>query len=123
MLGYVALSEAPISALGQVDVAVSVTGVSATGQEGTVTVNTTANVSVSVTGVEATGAVGTITVNAIKNVSVSVTGEQATGSVGSVTVNTTSSADYLDGIVKGDQTQVDKYIADCLAVKAKYPKP
>jgi hypothetical protein len=32
-------------------------------------------------------------------------------------------ADYLDGIVKGDQTQVAKYIADCLAVKAKYPKP
>lgn len=31
--------------------------------------------------------------------------------------------DYLDGIVKGDQAQVDKYIADCLAVKAKYPKP
>ena len=31
--------------------------------------------------------------------------------------------DYLDGIVKGDQTQVDQYIADCLAVKAKYPKP
>ena len=30
--------------------------------------------------------------------------------------------DYLDGIVKGDQTQVDKYIADCLAVKALYPK-
>lgn len=30
--------------------------------------------------------------------------------------------DYLDGVVKGDQTQVDKYIADCLAVKAKYPK-
>jgi hypothetical protein len=30
--------------------------------------------------------------------------------------------DYLDGIVKGDQDQVDKYIADCLAVKAKYPK-
>jgi hypothetical protein len=32
-------------------------------------------------------------------------------------------ADYLDGVVKGDQAQVDKYIADCLAVKAKYPKP
>lgn len=32
-------------------------------------------------------------------------------------------ADYLDGIVKGDQAQIDKYIADCLAVKAKYPKP
>ena len=31
-------------------------------------------------------------------------------------------ADYLDGIVKGDQAQIDKYIADCLAVKAKYPK-
>ena len=31
--------------------------------------------------------------------------------------------DYLDGIVKGDQTQVDQYIADCVAVKAKYPKP
>ena len=31
--------------------------------------------------------------------------------------------DYLDGVVKGDQTQIDKYIADCLAVKAKYPKP
>ena len=31
--------------------------------------------------------------------------------------------DYLDGIVKGDQEQIDNYIADCLAVKAKYPKP
>ena len=31
--------------------------------------------------------------------------------------------DYLDGVVKGDQTQIDKYIADCQAVKAKYPKP
>ena len=30
--------------------------------------------------------------------------------------------DYLDGVVKGDQTQIEKYIADCLAVKAKYPK-
>lgn len=32
-------------------------------------------------------------------------------------------ADYLDGVVKGDQAQIDKYIADCLTVKAKYPKP
>lgn len=32
-------------------------------------------------------------------------------------------ADYLDGIVKGDQTQIDAYIAACLAVKEKYPKP
>jgi len=31
--------------------------------------------------------------------------------------------EYLDGIIKGDQTQIDKYIADCQAVKAKYPKP
>jgi len=31
-------------------------------------------------------------------------------------------AEYLDGVVKGDQAQIDKYIADCLAVKAKYPK-
>jgi hypothetical protein len=30
--------------------------------------------------------------------------------------------DYLDGVVKGDQAQMDKYIADCLAVKNKYPK-
>ena len=32
-------------------------------------------------------------------------------------------ADYLDGVVKGDQAQIQKYISDCLAVKAKYPKP
>jgi hypothetical protein len=32
-------------------------------------------------------------------------------------------AEYLDGIVKNDQAQIDKYIADCLAVKIKYPKP
>jgi hypothetical protein len=32
-------------------------------------------------------------------------------------------ADYVDGVVKGDQAQIDAYIAACLAVKAKYPKP
>jgi hypothetical protein len=32
-------------------------------------------------------------------------------------------ADYLDGIVKGDQAQIDKYIADCLEIKQKHPKP
>lgn len=32
-------------------------------------------------------------------------------------------AEYLDGIVKGDTEQVNAYIAACLAVKAKYPKP
>lgn len=31
--------------------------------------------------------------------------------------------DYLDGIVKGNQTQIDAYIAACQAVKSKYPKP
>lgn len=31
--------------------------------------------------------------------------------------------DYIDGVVKGDQAQIDKYISECLAVKAKYPKP
>ena len=30
--------------------------------------------------------------------------------------------DYLDGIAKGNQAQIAKYIADCQAVKAKYPK-
>jgi hypothetical protein len=34
-----------------------------------------------------------------------------------------SMAEYLDGIVKGDTAQVQAYIAACLAVKAKYPKP
>lgn len=32
-------------------------------------------------------------------------------------------ADYLDGVVKGDQAQIDAYIAACLAVKTRYPKP
>jgi hypothetical protein len=30
--------------------------------------------------------------------------------------------EYLDGIVKGDNAQIQKYINDCLAVKVKYPK-
>ena len=30
--------------------------------------------------------------------------------------------DYLDGIAKGDQAQVQAYIDACLAVKTKYPK-
>jgi hypothetical protein len=32
-------------------------------------------------------------------------------------------ADYLDAVVKGDQEQIDAYIAACQAVKTKYPKP
>lgn len=31
-------------------------------------------------------------------------------------------ADYIDGVVKGDQAQIDAYVAACLAVKTKYPK-
>lgn len=31
--------------------------------------------------------------------------------------------EYLDGIVKADQAQIDAYIAACQAVKDKYPKP
>ena len=31
-------------------------------------------------------------------------------------------AEYLDAIVKNDTAQKEKYIADCLAVKALYPK-
>jgi hypothetical protein len=30
---------------------------------------------------------------------------------------------YIDGVVKGDQAQIQTYIDACLAVKAKYPKP
>ena len=30
--------------------------------------------------------------------------------------------DYLDGIVKGDAAQVQKYVDDCMAVKARFPK-
>lgn len=30
--------------------------------------------------------------------------------------------EYLDGVVKGDQAQIDAYIAACQAVKSKYPK-
>lgn len=31
-------------------------------------------------------------------------------------------ADYIDGVVKGDSAQIQAYIDECLAVKAKYPK-
>ena len=30
--------------------------------------------------------------------------------------------DYIDGVVKGDQTQIQTYIYACLAIKNKYPK-
>jgi hypothetical protein len=31
--------------------------------------------------------------------------------------------EYIDGVVKGDQAQIDAYIQKCLDIKAKYPKP
>ena len=31
--------------------------------------------------------------------------------------------EYLDGVVKGDQAQIQAYIDTCLMVKRKYPKP
>jgi predicted P-loop ATPase len=31
--------------------------------------------------------------------------------------------DYIDGVVKGDQEQIQAYIDACLAVKAQFPKP
>jgi hypothetical protein len=30
--------------------------------------------------------------------------------------------DYLDGVVKGNQAQIDAYITACQAIKTKYPK-
>ena len=30
--------------------------------------------------------------------------------------------DYIDGIVKNDQNQINEYIQKCVAVKLKYPK-
>ena len=31
--------------------------------------------------------------------------------------------EYIDGIVKGDQQQIDNYIQKCRTIKEKYPKP
>lgn len=31
--------------------------------------------------------------------------------------------DYIDGVVKGDQAQIDAYILACQEVKARFPKP
>jgi hypothetical protein len=31
--------------------------------------------------------------------------------------------DYIDGVVKNDQAQIQAYIDACLAVKLKFPKP
>ena len=31
--------------------------------------------------------------------------------------------EYIDGVVKGDQAQIQAYIDTCMMVKRKYPKP
>lgn len=31
--------------------------------------------------------------------------------------------DFIDGVVKGDQAQIQEYIDACLSIKNKYPKP
>lgn len=31
--------------------------------------------------------------------------------------------EYIDGVVKGDQAQIQAYIDTCLMIKRKYPKP
>lgn len=31
--------------------------------------------------------------------------------------------DYIDGVVKGDQVQIQAYIDACIAIKDQYPKP
>lgn len=49
-------------------------------------------------------------------------GGGARGSDGSTSNNGGAGAAGANGVVKGDQEQIDKYIANCLAVKAKYPK-
>lgn len=67
---------------------VQLTGVSATAAIGTVTVNTAGDVTVIVTGVQATAAIGTVTVAIITGVTVLATGVQAIGAIGTVTVST-----------------------------------
>lgn len=63
---------------------VSTTGVSATGQVGSVIVSTGTNVSVDVTGVSATGFLGSVGITG--GASVSLSGATATGQVGSVSI-------------------------------------
>ena len=67
-------------------ISVPVTGVSATGSTGSVTVATVASIAVPVTGVEATGQVGDVSVAIRIPVSVPVTGVLATGAVDAVTI-------------------------------------
>lgn len=38
-------------------------------------------------------------------------------------LNYPSIEDYIDGVVKNNQEQIDTYINECLSVKQQYPKP
>jgi hypothetical protein len=84
MFGFFPFSAAPFSDLGStsVNIAVDVTGVSATGQIGAVTV--IESTAVNLTGVSATGAVGTVAVTG--SAVTDVTGLSATGAIGTVAV-------------------------------------
>jgi len=86
MLGFSPLASAPLAALAEEDpnALVALTGVSATGAVGSVTV--TADATLTLTGVSATGAVGSVTVTSGTGVSVTITGVSATGGVGRVVV-------------------------------------
>ena len=68
--------------------AVSVTGVSATGAVGSVTITEGTGISTAVTGLAGTGAVGSVTITQGTGVTVSATGVAGTGAVGSVAVST-----------------------------------
>ncbi len=65
---------------------ISLTGVQATGQVGTLTIETASGVNVSLTGVQATGQVGNLI--AAGGAIISITGVQATGQVGTLTIET-----------------------------------
>jgi len=66
MFGFFPFAAAPFADLGSQSVSVDVTGVSATGQVGSVTV--AAGADVTLTGVSATGFVGAVDVNGTANV-------------------------------------------------------
>ncbi len=49
--------------------------------------------------------------------------KQKTGYIINRQLEYPSITEYIDGVVKNDQTQINNYIEACLKVKAKYPKP
>lgn len=96
------------------DVAVSVTGVSATGAVGDVTVTGDANTDA--TGSEATGQVGDVTVSTGTNVDVPVTGVEATGQVGDVTISGSAVVDATGSAATGQVGDVTVSLAGDVTV-------